>query len=165
MYRARKMIQRSFTVIMAVIFFFTGSIIRQPELDTFAAAAMKNPSGVYLNAALVKAGAGSVVEPLEDWQNFLDKFSSTDYYVGTPYSEWLYAASPKGDKWQYNEGYGSTVNYYGGTTSGGGMNCTGFVWHALMNGLAYANHSTKQAVSAGIPNVNGFNTMGFTRKA
>lgn len=164
MYRARKLIQKSFTVLWAVIFFVTSIIIRQPELRC-EAAAMKNPNGIYLNAALVKAGAGSVVEPLEDWQSFLDKFSANNYYVGTPYSGWLYAASPNGDKWQYNEGYSTYINSNGGTTALGGMNCTGFVWHALMNALAYANGSSKQAVSAGIPNVNGFNSMGFTRKA
>ena len=83
MYRARKLIQKSFTVLWAVIFFVTSIIIRQPELNA-EAAAMKNPNGIYLNAALVKAGAGSVVEPLEDWQSFLDKFSANNYYVGTP---------------------------------------------------------------------------------
>lgn len=129
------------------------------------AAEMKNADGLYFNEALTAAGAGSVTESLEYWQDFLESFSAGDYYLGTPYSEWLYAASPNGDKWQYREGYGDTLNQFGGTDEAGGMNCTGFVWHALMNSLAYVNGTTKQAVSAGVPNAGGFSDAGFTRKA
>lgn len=128
-------------------------------------AAMQNPDGIYLNQAFAETIAGSRTETLAEWQTFLTNCAATDYYLGTPYAGWLYAASPRGDKWQYNEGFGGYINSYGGTEDAGGMNCTGFVWHILSNSLAAANETTMQAVSGGIPNVKSFNSIGFSRKA
>ena len=129
------------------------------------AAVMQNPDGIYLNQAFADAGSGIRTETLAEWQAFLTGSAESDYYLGTPYSAWLYAASPRGDKWQYSEGFGGSINNNGGTTASGGMNCTGFVWHILSNSLAAANDTTMKAVSGCIPNVRNFNSNGFSRKA
>ena len=129
------------------------------------AAEMQNPDGIYLNQAFAESIPGSRTETLGEWQTFLTDYAATDYYLGTPYAAWLYAASPRGDKWQYAEGFGGYLNSYGGSSDAGGMNCTGFVWHILSNSLAAVNETTMNAVSSGIPNVRNFNTLVFSRKA
>lgn len=95
------------------------------------------------------------MESYESWQAFLDEKSQTGDYIGTPYNDSLYAASPQCDPWQ---GYVGT-------------NCTGFVWHIISNGifncLSQNNEDNEIDIDIGtisrwVPNVNGFNQMGFS---
>lgn len=94
------------------------------------------------------------LESYETWQAFLDEKANTDEYLGVPYNASLYAASPKCDPWQ---GYIGT-------------NCTGFVWYIISNGITDGLYRNKgididiQISCKWVPNVSGFNNMGFSRK-
>ena len=125
---------------------------------------LKNPEGQYFNDGIKAASGGKLTISLEQWQSFITKYTSNDYYVGTPYSIWLYAASPNGDKWQFDEGCTEQIISTGGTEENGGLNCMAFVWHALSLGLAEANGLSIEDVSSYIPFNDEFNTL-FTRKA
>ncbi|MBQ8823721.1 MAG: hypothetical protein IJZ64_00645 [Ruminococcus sp.] len=93
-------------------------------------------------------------ESYEIWQKFLDEKAQTDEYLGVPYNASLYVASPKCDPWQ---GYIGT-------------NCTGFVWHIISNGIKnglYEETGLNIDIKTSckwVPNVSGFNNMGFSRK-
>ena len=164
MIRISKHLETAIITITIAVIVILSNIIWAPDFSVNAAT-MQNPEGIYLNQAFVDAGAGSRTETLEEWQAFLTSNADSDYYLGTPYSAWLYAASPRGDKWQYSEGFARSINNNGGTTASGGMNCTGFVWHILSNSLAATNETTMKAVSGCVPNVRYFNSKGFLRKA
>ena len=112
-------LKRGFTVLCATVMVLTSGILTGTE---FQASAAQLHGTTYLNEAINKAGGGKYREPQETWQAFLDAQSKTNNYIGTPYNAWLYAASPKGDLWQRNEGYQYKIGASGGT------NCTGFVW-------------------------------------
>lgn len=125
---------------------------------------LKNPDGKYFNDGIRAASGGKYSMSLAQWQDFITKYTSNDYYVDTPYSTWLYAASPRGDKWQFDEGCKEQIISTGGTEEDGGLNCMAFVWHALSLGLAEANSTSVENVCPYIPFNNEFNTL-FTRKA
>lgn len=152
--KLKSSLKRSFTVLCAAVMALTSGILTGTE---FTASGATLHGAAYLNEALNQASGGKYREPLETWQAFLDVQSKTDYYKGTPYSSWLYAASPKGDLWQRNEGYSSKIG------ASGGMNCTGFVWHIISNGLAKGSGKSITETGTWTPNSNGFNAKGFSR--
>ena len=125
---------------------------------------LKNPEGYYFNHAFTAASGGSISMSLSQWQSFIDQYTSNDYYIGTPYSEWLYASCPRGDLWQYYEGCKGTIVNSGGSPTDGGLNCMAFVWHAISNGLAVTNGTSIGAVSRYVPFNDDFNYM-FTRQS
>ena len=132
-----------------------------PSLEA-EAAVMQNQDGVYLNEALSRAGGGSFIESREQWAMTLDKYSITDYYLGTPFSDWAYAASPYGDKWQFDEGYGWIMDQYGGDETNGSMNCTGFLWHILSKSISENSGVSMEEAAKGVPILNHFNEQGFS---
>ena len=152
--KLKSSLKRGFTVLCAAVMVLTSGILTGTELTASAATLH---GATYLNEAINKASGGKYREPLDTWQSFLDAQSKTDYYKGTPYSSWLYAASPKGDLWQRNEGYSSKIG------AAGGMNCTGFVWHIISNGLAQGSGQSIATTGTWVPNSNGFNSKGFSR--
>lgn len=148
-------LKRGFTVLCATVMVLTSGILTGTE---FQASAAQLHGTTYLNEAINKAGGGKYREPQETWQAFLDAQSKTNNYIGTPYNAWLYAASPKGDLWQRNEGYQYKIGASGGT------NCTGFVWHIIANSLAQGSGKSITETGSWVPNSNGFNSQGFSRK-
>lgn len=149
-------LKRGFTVLCATVMVLTSGILTGTE---FQASAAQLHGTTYLNEAINKAGGGKYREPLETWQSYLDAQSKTNYYLGTPYNAWLYAASPRGDLWQRNEGYQYKIGASGGT------NCTGFVWHIIANSLANGSGQSITETGKWVPNSNGFNSQGFSRKS
>lgn len=123
-----------------------------------------NPDGKYFNTAINAASSGGLSISLQQWQSFIEEYTSNDYYIGTPYSTWLYAASPKGDKWQFDEGCRDMIVDTGGSPETGGLNCMAFVWHALAKGIASVNNSSIEYAGTSVPFNDSFNTM-FSRKA
>lgn len=154
--KLKSSLKRGFTVLCATVMVLTSGILTGTE---FQASAAQLHGTTYLNEALNKAGGGKYREPLETWQSYLDAQSKTNYYRGTPYSPWLYAASPKGDLWQRKEGYQYKIGEDGGT------NCTGFVWHIIANSLAQGSGQSITETGKWVPNSNGFNSQGFSRRS
>lgn len=153
--KLKSSLKRGFTVLCATVMVLTSGILTGTE---FQASAAQLHGTTYLNEAINKAGGGKYREPLETWQSYLDAQSKTKYYLGTPYNAWLYAASPRGDLWQRNEGYQYKIGASGGT------NCTGFVWHIIANSLANGSGQSITETGKWVPNSNGFNSQGFSRK-
>ncbi len=119
----------------------------------------KNPNGHYFNEAMAMAGGGTYTETAEQWQDFIDEYSANDYYKGTPYAYWLYAASPKGDLWQLENEYAKgMITGAGGSAELGGLNCMGFVWHALSNGLSHTFGLPMSVTGQWVPLNSAFNT-------
>ena len=137
--------------------FFTGNGTKAK------AAVLNNPDGVFLSEAFNIAGGNRYHEPRSQWVNFLDRYSKNDYYLGTPFDYWLYSASPRGDNWQAEEGYGSYLVQGGGSYYNGGMNSTGFIWHAVAKSLSEATELDMSVTGKWVPMLNGFNTAGFSR--
>ena len=154
--KLKSSLKRGFTVLCATVMVLTSGILTGTE---FQASAAQLHGTTYLNEAINKAGGGKYREPLETWQSYLDAQSKTNYYLGTPYNAWLYAASPRGDLWQRNEGYQYKIGASGGT------NCTGFVWHIIANSLANGSGQSITETGKWVPNSNGFNSQGFSRKS
>lgn len=128
------------------------------HLSGYAAMAADLQGDIYINEVFSQnvydTWGTDYTEPYETWQSFLDAEVQTDDYLGVPYNASLYAASPRCDAWQ---GYVGT-------------NCTGFVWHIISNGLVNGLQNDKgittniQSTCRWVPNVRGFNSMGFSRK-
>lgn len=154
--KLKSSLKRGFTVLCATVMVLTSGILTGTE---FQASAAQLHGTTYLNEAINKAGGGKYREPLETWQSYLDAQSKTNYYLGTPYNAWLYAASPRGDLWQRNEGYQYKIGASGGT------NCTGFVWHIIANSLANGSGQSITETGKWVPNSNGFNSQGFSRRS
>ena len=97
-----------------------------PE-DTFTVAAGDTTVSEYGSNSLADA-AGVNRESIMNW---LGGHVSTDYYLSTPYNPgWIENSGMSAD---YRNPNGDCQGAYGaGDTEGqAGMNCTGFVWHAL----------------------------------
>ena len=97
-----------------------------PE-DTFTVAAGDTTVSEYGSNSLADV-AGVNREPIMNW---LGGHVSTDYYLSTPYNPgWIENSGMSAD---YRNPNGDCQGAYGaGDTEGqAGMNCTGFVWHAL----------------------------------
>ena len=122
---------------------------------------MKNEDGVYFNEALKAAGNNSAAVSPAQWQSFLNEYSLTEYYTGTPYSLSIYSASPKGDNWQYKE-FSSPADY-GITADNGGMESMGFVWHALANAISKNTGTSIAAAGQSVPLLGSFNDLKLSR--
>ena len=127
-------------------------------------AGLCNPKGNYFSYGIKQSTNGTLTMSLSQWQSFIDEYSTNDYYIGTPYSTWLYAASPKGDLWQYREGGATNIISHGGSSTEGGLNCMAFVWHALAKGISLTNSCSIEYAGTSVPFTSAFNTM-FTRKS
>ena len=95
--------------------------------DTFTVAAGDTTVSEYGSDSLADA-AGVTREAIMNW---LGSHVSTDYYLSTPYNPgWIENSGMSAD---YRNPNGDCQGAYGaGDTEGqAGMNCTGFVWHAL----------------------------------
>ena len=134
-----------------------------PSASAANAAELRNADGVYLCEAFNIAGGNFYNEPRSQWINFLDKYSASDYYIGTPYDEWLYSASPRGDKWHLDDGYASYIIEGGGSAELGGMNSNGFIWHAISKSLSESSGKDISETSRCVPMLSSFNSNGFTR--
>ena len=152
---------RTAALFMSAVIISGSGAFAVPSLEA-EAAVMKNQDGVYLNEALSSAGDGSFTESRDQWLMTLDKYSVTDFYIGTPFSDWAYAASPYGDKWQFNEGYGWIMDKYGGDEVNGSMNCTGFLWHILSKSISDYTGVSMSVASEAVPILNHFNEQGFS---
>ena len=73
--------------------------------------------------------------------SWLESHEEDDYYLGTPYRPYDWR-SPNGD-----------INGYGANSDGvsAGMNCTGFVWHAIC-----AAHGFKDGIGSKVPAMTGW---------
>ena len=152
---------RTAALFMSAVIISGSGAFAAPSLEA-EAAVMQNQDGVYFNEALSRAGGGSFTESRDQWLMTLDKYSVTDYYIGTPFSDWAYAASPYGDKWQFDEGYGWIMDQYGGDDVNGSMNCTGFLWHILSKSISENSGVSMAEASKGVPILNHFNEQGFS---
>ncbi|HOA00152.1 hypothetical protein [Ruminococcus sp.] len=141
----------------------TSAVYRERSTRTVTAG-LKNPEGVYFNDAIKTASGGQTNISLSQWQSFITEYASNDYYIGTPYSTWLYATSPRGDLWQYSEGCRDTIVSTGGSDTDGGLNCMAFVWHALAKGISVKTGCTMSYAGTLVPFNDTFNTL-FTRKS
>lgn len=122
------------------------------------------PTGVFLSEAFNIAGGNRYHEPRSQWINFLDRYTKSDYYLGTSFDYWLYSASPRGDVWQVDEGYGSYLVDGGGSYTDGGLNSTGFIWHAAAKSLSEGSGLDISVTGKWVPMLNGFNNAGFSRQ-
>lgn len=150
--------KRICSAMCAVVLTVTSGIITS-DMVTMKASAAALHGSTYLSETF------SYQESREDWTSFLDAYSKSGntYYLGTPYSSWLYAASPNGDKWQFDDGYRSNIIGAGGSSTNGGMNCTGFVWFIISHSLAHYSGNSIATTGAWVPNVRNFNSYGFSR--
>lgn len=156
----KKLPSKPLSALISMVLLVGGSILPVPEAS---AAELCNADGVYLCEAFNIAGGSFYNEPRSQWINFLDKYSSSDYYIGTPYDEWLYSASPRGDKWQLEEGYSSYIISGGGSAELGGMNSNGFIWHAVAKSLSEGSGKDMSVTGKCVPMLSGFNTDLFSR--
>lgn len=149
--------KRTFTAMCAVVIAVTSGILTS-DMTTMTASAASGGT-TYLSDALYQSSGKKYKESQKDWQSFLDSYSKSGntYYLGTPYSSWLHAASPKGDLWQRNEGYSSKIS------ASGGMNCTGFVWYTISHSLAHYSKQSIATTGTWVPNSKNFNSKGFSR--
>ena len=110
--------KRTFTAMCAVVLAVTSGIITS-DMITMTASAAPGGGTTYLSDALYASSGKKYKESQEDWQSYLDSYSKSGntYYLGTPYSSWLHAASPNGDKWQLDEGYSTQITKNGGSTT------------------------------------------------
>ena len=106
---------RTSSLLLAAVFLMTAGMFTLPLSETDAAV-MRNQGGIYLNEALSRTSVNGFLESRQQWQMTLDNYSVTDYYLGTPFSDWAYGASPYGDKWQCNECYGNIMTPLGGNS-------------------------------------------------
>ncbi len=156
-------IRRAAALLISFIMIFTCCFFPDSALSA-KAAVLNNPNGVFLGEAFNIAGGNRYHEPRSQWVNFLDKYSKTDFYLGTPFDYWLYSASPRGDVWQAAEGYGSYLAQGGGSYVDGGLNSTGFIWHAAAKSLAEGSGLDMSVTGKWVPMLNGFNYNGFSRQ-
>lgn len=134
--------------------------------EASAAPQMMNPSGMYLNEALCISGYGQYLHSRNEWVKFIDNFSRSGYYALTPYSMSAFAASPRGDMWQFDTPeHTEMITAYGGNTTDGSMNCTGFVWHAISHSLSLSSGIPISDTCEWVPTLNGFNDQGFSRNS
>lgn len=153
---------RALSLLLSIAITFTCVCSLQPHFSA-SAAELHNPDGVYLCEAFNIAGGNFYNEPRSQWIRFLDKYSCTDYYIGTPYDEWLYSASPRGDKWQLEEGYTSYITDGGGSEELGGMNSNGFIWHSIAKSLSEGSGFDMTVTGKCVPMLSGFNSGLFSR--
>ena len=127
------------------------------------AAYLNDQSGVYLSEAFSIAGGNRFYESRSQWIDFLNSYSTSNYYLGTPFDNWLYSASPRGDKWQLNEGFSYNIVNGGGSYENGGLNSNGFIWHAISKSLSENSGLDISVTGSWVPMLNGFNYQGFSR--
>ena len=152
---------RTSSLLLAAVFLMTAGMFTLPLSETDAAV-MRNQGGIYLNEALSRTSVNGFLESRQQWQMTLDNYSVTDYYLGTPFSDWAYGASPYGDKWQFNEGYGNIMTPLGGNSVDGSMNCTGFLWHIISKSISENSGLSMSQATKGVPILGHFNEQGFT---
>ena len=63
----------------------------------------------------------------------------------------------------FDDGYRSNIIGAGGSSTNGGMNCTGFVWFIISHSLAHYSGNSIATTGAWVPNVRNFNSYGFSR--
>ena len=156
--------RRAVSMLLSAAITITCGVFPKRELSAKAAVLYNDENGIYLSEAFNVAGGNHYHEPRSQWTNFLDRYSRTDYYLGTPFDYWLYSASPRGDLWQVEDGYGAYLAQGGGSEDMGGLNSTGFVWHAISNSLAEASGIDITVTGKWVPMLNGFNNLSFSRQ-
>ncbi|MBQ6250235.1 hypothetical protein, partial [Ruminococcus sp.] len=156
-------IRRAAALLVSLIMIFSCCFFADSSLRA-KAAVLNNPNGVFLSEAFNIAGGNRYHEPRSQWINFLDRYTKSDYYLGTPFDYWLYSASPRGDVWQAEEGYGSYLVEGGGSYASGGLNSTGFIWHAAAKSLSEGSGLDISVTGKWVPMLNGFNNAGFSRQ-
>jgi len=153
----------------AAAVFVSAAVLSVPAADMFAvnisSADLQRPQGRYLNEAIYEAGGRRYLESRDKWVEFISVYSLYGYY-NAPFSTGLYAASPYGDRWQFDsDAHAQLVTKDGGSAAEGCMTSTGFVWHALSAGLSLNGGLGFNETCTWIPNVNYFNDQGFDRKS
>ena len=136
------------------------------NLSVANSADLQRPGGKYFNEALSAASGNIYKESRKDWVDFISLYSLYGYYKGTPFSGGLYAASPAGDRWQFDtDAHAQLVTADGGNAEKGCMTSTGFVWHALSASLSLNGGYGFETTCQWVPNIGSFNDQGFARKA
>ena len=79
---------RTAALFMSAVIITGSGAFAVPSLEA-EAAVMKNQDGVYLNEALSCSGNGNFTESRDQWLMTLDKYSVTDFYIGTPFKEYF----------------------------------------------------------------------------
>lgn len=153
----------------AAAVFVSAAVLSVPAADMFAvnisSADLQRPQGRYLNEALYEAGGRQYLESRDKWVEFISVYSLYGYY-NAPFSTGLYAASPYGDRWQFDtDAHAQLVTKDGGSAAEGCMTSTGFVWHALSAGLSVNGGIGFNETCTWVPNVNYFNDQGFSRSS
>ena len=110
----------------AAAVFAAAAVLSVPAADMFAvnisSADLQRAQGRYFNEALYEASGRRYLESRDKWVEFIDTYTLYGYYKGTPFSTGLYAASPYGDRWQFDtDAHAQLVTKDGGSAAEGCM--------------------------------------------